>query len=311
MGERGTARRSIALLAGFVSWMSVACQPASAPAPNASMDLITQLVFVPAGESQLPEFTGVFRALSKEALLVDRYEVRLAAFDPEAERPRDLPASCDWVAATAFAEASGMRLPTASEWMYVASGRLGHSYPWGRKRRSVANTLELGLTQPVSVGTFESGRGPFGTYDQIGNVWEWVADHVAGYEMTMGSEVVLPEGAHPGLRSVMGGSFRSRLRPLFPPGGGPPVFAMSLSVDHRANDIGFRRVANAGALLRAQLPSLDPSDAASRVQLVELSKAWFSNGEAQYVKLVETLAQEFRGRPGSRAVDALLEGIRP
>ena len=302
---------SIALLAVCVGWLSAACQPTSGPPRNASLDLIAQLVFVPAGESQLPEFTGAFRALSKEALLVDRYEVRLAALTPEAANPRDLPATCDWVGATAFAEASGMRLPTASEWMYVASGRLGHSYPWGRKRRSVANTLELGLTQPVSVGTFESGRGPFGTYDQIGNVWEWVADHVAGYEMTMGSEVVLSEGAQPGLRSVMGGSFRSRLRPLFTPGGGPQVFAMSLSVDHSANDIGFRRVANAATLLRAHLPRLDPADAASRAQLVELSKAWHGNGEAQYVKLLETLAGEFKGRPGSRAVDALLEGLRP
>lgn len=279
--------------------------------PRAEGGLIAEaerLVFVPAGEAQLPQFSGTFRARTPVALLVDRFEVRLADFDPEAEDPGERPATCDWAAANAFAAAAGMRLPTASEWMYVATGRLGRAYPWGQRRRSVANTLELGLMAPIAVGTFESGRGPFGTFDQIGNVWEWVADYVSGYELGIGAEAGLPEGAQPGLKSAMGGSYRTRLRPLFPAEGGPPVFAQGLTAGHLADDVGFRRVAEAEDWLREHVAELDPADEVARKRLQDLGADWYEYGEAQLVRLLQELLAELEGQPGSRALEALLAG---
>lgn len=283
------------------------------PAPSeARLAAAELLAFVPAGEAQLPEFSGTFRAGSARPLLVDRFEVRAGDFLPEGDQDPalapELPASCTWQAATAYAAATGMRLPTAAEWMYVATGRLGHAYPWGRRRRSVANTLELGLSRTVAVGTFESGRGPFGTYDQIGNVWEWVSDYVPGYDAGGGPEAGLPEGPRPGLRSALGGSYRTRLRPLFPTGGGPPVFAVGLTVEHRADDLGFRRVVDAEQWLRRELPGLDPEDAAQRQRLVELGAEWHRHGEVQLEKLLRELAAELAGQPGAAALAALLEG---
>lgn len=267
-------------------------------------------MFVPAGESRLPTFSGAFRARAEDALLVDRFEVRRADMEPDLEGERELPATCDWYSARDFAIASGMRLPTASEWMYVAAGRLGHAYPWGQPRRSVANTLELGLGRTIPVGTFESGRGPFGTYDQVGNVWEWVDDYVTGYALGIGAEAGVPEGVHPGLRAAMGGSYRTRLRPLFPAGGGPPVFALAASAEHVADDMGLRRVAGAEGWLRAHLAGLDPRDEGQRERLRALAADWHVNGEAQLVKLLEGLQPEFAGRPGADALATLLEGVR-
>lgn len=287
-----------------------ACGPAAPSAAEARLRAAELLAFVPAGEAQLPEFSGTFRAGSARPLLVDRFEVRAgdyaAQLDPETAP--ELPASCTWLEAEAYASATGMRLPTAAEWMYVATGRLGHAYPWGRRRRSVANTLELGLSSTVAVGTFESGRGPFGTYDQIGNVWEWVSDYVPGYDSGGGVEAGLDEGPRPGLRSALGGSYRTRLRPLFPTGGGPPVFALGLTVEHRADDLGFRRVVDARDWLRRELPGLDPEGDDQRKRLVELGTEWHRHGEVQLEKLLRELEAELAGRPGAAALAALLEG---
>ena len=66
------------------------------------------------------------------------------------------------------------RLPRADEWRYAASGGGMYRYPWGDlPTKAWINSFELGLDQPTSVGTFESGREPNGAYDLLGNVSEW------------------------------------------------------------------------------------------------------------------------------------------
>jgi hypothetical protein len=77
--------------------------------------------------------------------------------------------------ARAFAHWRFARLPRQEEWAAaVSDGR--HQFPWGSKPDPTrANTGELGLGEPVPVGTFESGRRAGGNqpYDLIGNVSEW------------------------------------------------------------------------------------------------------------------------------------------
>lgn len=92
--------------------------------------------------------------------------------------------------AAAFCARYGMRLPSDEEWEYAARGRDQRRYPWGEgtpetaggQRRANFGQVECcaaddkdgyGATAPV--GSFPSGRSPFGLLDMAGNVWEWTA----------------------------------------------------------------------------------------------------------------------------------------
>lgn len=75
------------------------------------------------------------------------------------------------------------RLPSESEWEYVASARAKTDYPWGDTfQPDYANGPETGGRDtyygPAPVGQFPAN--PFGVHDMIGNVWEWVQDCYRG-----------------------------------------------------------------------------------------------------------------------------------
>jgi formylglycine-generating enzyme required for sulfatase activity len=73
-----------------------------------------------------------------------------------------------------------VRLPTADEWEAAARGTDRRSWPWGDsfdpERCACA---EAGWGWTVAVAAHPAGAGPFGTEQQAGNVWEWVADRGA------------------------------------------------------------------------------------------------------------------------------------
>ncbi len=140
--------------------------------------------------------SGWKRQSVEGALLAQAYDL------PEAA---DLPViDVSWDQAKQYCAWAGETLPTEAQWEKAARGTDGRMFPWGDAipTRYLVNNY---YGQPVQVGSYPAGASPYGTLDQAGNVWEFVADWY-GRDYYASSPQQNPTGPDEGFAHVIRGS---------------------------------------------------------------------------------------------------------
>ena len=103
-----------------------------------------------------------------------------------------------WEQALAYCGWANKRLPNEAEWEAAGRGpgTVPQLYPWGNDVTAEGQALKLPDQDTYPVGTQSFNQSPFGVFDMVGNVWEWVGDPYAsgqaGLKFLRGGRYGLP-----------------------------------------------------------------------------------------------------------------------
>lgn len=227
----------------------------------------SELVFIPGGDFQmgtdLVNYAAPRHEVQVDSFYLGRYVVTNAQYKKFCDQTKkeypenpnwdfdsnyflnkpDYPViNVSWNDAAAYAKWAGGRLPTEAEWEYAAAGGTTTRYYWGDdyssdylNNSSVKGKDKWEYTSPV--GSFPPN--PFGLYDMLGNVWEWVADwHDKDYYKN--SPRKNPKGPKTGHKRVSRGGAWDRTAPQ----GYPYAERYDLNPSQRAYNLGFRVAAS-------------------------------------------------------------------
>ncbi len=143
-----------------------------------------------------------------------------------------------WYEAHAYAQWSGKRLPTSTEWQRAGTWSQCHSgngseprYPWGNAfEHSKANLWKNDFCETIPVDALVGGSTPNGVRQLIGNVWEWIDARYA--PLGEGEVRVLLEDV---MAEVRGGAFDTYFASQ-----ATCQFRTGQPILHRPANVGFR-----------------------------------------------------------------------